>query len=79
MKKETLLAETGHDISGAVSILRAGQISGVGRTLIFAEIKAGRLKAKKCGRRTLILLCDLQEWLQALPSTLPLLDQEIEA
>jgi hypothetical protein len=29
--------------------------SGVGRTLIYGEIAAGRLKARKVGRRTVIL------------------------
>lgn len=38
-----------------------------GRTSIFAEIRAGRLKARKLGRRTIILDLDLRDWLAALP------------
>jgi hypothetical protein len=44
-------------------------LSGVGRTLVFAEIKAGRLIARKCGRRTVILRSDLQQWLNSMPSS----------
>jgi hypothetical protein len=42
-------------------------LGGPGRTVVFEEIKAGRLKARKCGRRTLILVDDLREYLEALP------------
>jgi hypothetical protein len=41
-------------------------LSSVGRTLVFAEIKAGRLIARKCGRRTIILRSDLHRWLKSL-------------
>jgi hypothetical protein len=51
----------------ALSISEVVRASGVGRTLVFAEIKAGRLIAHKCGRRTLILEEDYLRWLRALP------------
>jgi hypothetical protein len=38
-----------------------------GRTLLYAEIKAGNLKARKIGRRTIILDEDLRRWLPSLP------------
>ena len=41
--------------------------SGVCRTKIFAEIKAGRLQAVKCGKSTLIPVAAAQEWLRSLP------------
>jgi hypothetical protein len=50
----------------AFSIAEVVQISGLGRTLVFAEIKAGRLVARKCGRRTLILGEDLRRWLSSM-------------
>lgn len=51
----------------AFSIAEAVGISGIGRTALFSEIKAGRLVARKCGRRTIILASDLARWLEALP------------
>jgi hypothetical protein len=53
----------------ALSISEVVKASGVGRTLVFAEIKAGRLLARKCGRRTVVLIGDLQNWLRAMPSS----------
>ncbi len=38
-----------------------------GRTTIYEEIRRGRLKARKIGRRTIILDEDLRRWLGTLP------------
>jgi excisionase family DNA binding protein len=51
----------------ALSIVEACARSGVGRTTIYEMIKTGRLSARKCGRRTLILTDDLQRCLEELP------------
>jgi excisionase family DNA binding protein len=51
----------------ALGIIEAARAAGVGRSTIFEEIKAGRLKARKAGRRTLILCDDLAAWLASLP------------
>jgi excisionase family DNA binding protein len=40
---------------------------GVGRTTVYEEIKLGRLRARKIGRRTIILEDDAEEWLRRLP------------
>jgi hypothetical protein len=40
---------------------------GVGKTLTYAEIKAGRLRAVKVGDRTLILHKDSEAWARSLP------------
>jgi excisionase family DNA binding protein len=45
----------------------AAQIAHVGPTKIRAEIKAGRLAARKAGKLILIMSEDLQAWLEALP------------
>lgn len=50
-----------------VHIEEAVDISGVGRTSLYAAIKDGRLKARKSGRRTIILIDDLKNFLGALP------------
>lgn len=40
----------------------------IGRTALYAELKAGRLKALKCGRRTLISRAEAERWLASLPA-----------
>jgi hypothetical protein len=40
---------------------------GIGRTKAYDEIKAGRLKARKNGRTTIIAETDAQAWLASLP------------
>jgi hypothetical protein len=43
----------------------------VGKTLTYAEIKAGRLRAVKVGFRTLILHEDSEAWARSLPEAMP--------
>ena len=40
---------------------------GVGRSLVYEELKAGRLRARKAGGRTLVLVEDANAWAQNLP------------
>jgi hypothetical protein len=51
----------------AHSIADTCRITSMGRTPIYEEIRRGRLKARKAGRRTVILDSDLREWLASLP------------
>ena len=41
---------------------------GIGRTKAYEEINAGRLKARKAGKRTIITEDDAEEWLSLLPA-----------
>jgi excisionase family DNA binding protein len=50
------------------SIVDAARSANVGRSTVYEEIKAGRLVARKMGRRTIILDQDLQAWLSTLPT-----------
>jgi hypothetical protein len=43
------------------------QSYGIGRTRAYAEIKAGRLRIIKAGRRSLIPIESAEAWLAALP------------
>ena len=38
------------------------------RTVIYEAIKTGKLKAKKRGKRTIILAADLTQYLESLPA-----------
>ena len=49
------------------SIADVCKVSGLNRTSIFQEIRKGNLKARKFGRRTIILRGDLEHFLQQLP------------
>jgi excisionase family DNA binding protein len=50
-----------------LSIPEACRVAGVGRTKVYEAIANKRLKARKLGKRTIILRSDLQQFLAALP------------
>lgn len=51
----------------AYSIKESSVLLGVGVTKVYSEIKSGRLRAQKFGRRTLITAEALSQWLNSLP------------
>ncbi|MFM9861315.1 helix-turn-helix domain-containing protein [Pseudoxanthobacter sp. M-2] len=51
----------------AYSINEALSVIGCGRTHLYQELNAGRLKARKLGSRTVILEQDLYDYLDSLP------------
>ena len=55
----------------AYSIEEFSDVTGLGRTAIFDAINKGRLRAKKAGRRTLILKEEADRFLQSLPEVSP--------
>lgn len=55
----------------ALTIVEAKARAGCSRSMIYQEIQAGRLRARKLGRRTLILAADLSSWLANLPLVKP--------
>jgi len=50
-----------------LSVLEACRVAGLGRTKVYEAIGDGRLKARKFGKRTIILRTDLQQFLINLP------------
>jgi excisionase family DNA binding protein len=50
-----------------LSVFEACRVAGIGRTKIYEAISDGRLKARKLGKRTLVLRGDLQAFLDNLP------------
>ncbi len=55
------------DELGAMSVKQFGARYHLGHTKIYEEIGAGRLRAVKCGSRTLILAQDAKIWERSLP------------
>jgi excisionase family DNA binding protein len=53
---------------GAMTVKEFGARYRLGHTKIYEEISAGRLRAVKCGSRTLILAKDVKAWERALPA-----------
>ena len=55
----------------AYSIAELSQISEIGRSFLYEEIKAGRLVVTKARRRSLVLYDDALAWLATLPKLTP--------
>jgi excisionase family DNA binding protein len=52
---------------GAYSIKSFCEAYEVGHDKVYEEIRTGRLRAKKMGRRTLIPVAEAERWLESLP------------
>lgn len=50
-----------------VGVSEAARIMGIGRSSIYKEINASRLKVRKAGKRTLIAVADIESWCRNLP------------
>ena len=49
----------------AVSINRLAEITSLGRSFIYSEVRAGRLRLTKMGTRSVVLVIDAKSWLLA--------------
>jgi excisionase family DNA binding protein len=52
----------------AYTIREACEVSGISKSSIYNSIRAGTLRPRKYGKRTLILADDLRAWLGSLPA-----------
>jgi excisionase family DNA binding protein len=52
----------------AYSIAETLALTGLGRDKLYKVIREGKLTARKCGRRTVVLASDLQRFLEDLPT-----------
>ncbi len=52
----------------AYSVNDACHLLGIGRSTLYEEITAGRIKAVKCGTRTIIPASSAAAWLDSLPA-----------
>jgi excisionase family DNA binding protein len=55
----------------SVTIEKACKLTNLSRATIYREIKAGTLKPRKQGARTLILADELRAWIKGLPLATP--------
>lgn len=55
----------------ALSVDEAAGRAGVGRDKIYESVRTGKLRARKMGRRTLVLTSDLESFLNDLPPIEP--------
>jgi hypothetical protein len=54
---------------GAMSVSEFCRWASCGKTKLYAELKSGRLVARKLGAKTIILRDDAESWLRSLPTT----------
>jgi excisionase family DNA binding protein len=59
------------DAVGLLSPTEAARYLNIGKTKLYAEMNAGRLKAKRSGGQTLIAKEALDEWIANLPDHKP--------
>ena len=60
--------QTGDDPIGALTIDEFAKTFKIGRTSTYRLIGAGKLRAVKVSRKTLVLVKDANDWAQSLPS-----------
>ncbi|CCD90952.1 conserved hypothetical protein [Bradyrhizobium sp. ORS 375] len=57
------------DLPAAMTIPAFCRWAGIGRTMAYAQAKAGHLKFRKVGaKKTIVLRADAEEWLRSLPA-----------
>ena len=54
----------------AVSPAQAARLASVGRTTIYAAMKTGALRSSKIGKRRLITIAAIEEWLASMEAPL---------
>lgn len=66
-----MTSPTTNETRVAVTVAEAAKAATVSRSTIYAELAAGRIKARKLGRRTLVEVASLRDWVSALPAYEP--------
>jgi excisionase family DNA binding protein len=51
----------------ALSVQQVLAITGISRPTLYNHVKAGRIVARKLGRRTIVMASDLERYLDSLP------------
>jgi excisionase family DNA binding protein len=55
----------------AYTIADLCKATGIGRSKVYLDLKSGKLRAKKHGKRTIITESEARRWLDALPARSP--------
>lgn len=53
----------------ALSVTEFCHACSIGRSTFYEEVKAGRIRILKAGKRTLIAASEVQRWLNSLPAS----------
>jgi excisionase family DNA binding protein len=67
LMKNSTAGQARRALKGAMSIAQFCERYNTGRTKAYEEIKSGRLRARKVGKRTIITEDDAEHWLEELP------------
>lgn len=59
-----------HESRRALSVSDFARAYGIGRTTAFQELRSGRLRSYKLGKKTLIAADDAEGWFRSLPTRL---------
>ena len=57
-----------HNATAFLTVSEVARRKGISRALVYSEIEAGRLRARKLGRLTVVEPSDLNAWIEALPA-----------
>jgi excisionase family DNA binding protein len=63
----TIVEQRRRALQRAMSIAEFCERYGPGRTKTYEELKSGRLRGRKIGKRTIITEDDAEDWLRCLP------------
>lgn len=55
----------------SLNLVEAARTAGISRSTLYKEIRRGELRVRKIGRRSIILIDDLKEWLDSRPTVGP--------
>jgi hypothetical protein len=61
---DTTVATSG----GAMTVAQFCNWASIGRTKLYAEVKAGRIKLRKIGSKSVVLRSEGEAWLHSLPT-----------
>jgi hypothetical protein len=65
------LEETKRPLKRLLTVPEATFGYGISRSKFYEEVAAGRIKLRKCGRRTLVGADDMEYWAAGLPTAAP--------